>query len=291
MLIVQRLSHVYPDGTRALSDVELTIGSGMFGLLGPNGAGKSTLMRILATIQRPRGASEVRFDDIDVVREPARLRRVLGYLPQDFGVYPGISVQRMLDHLAVLKGISERYVRHDMVEALLRQVNLYDARGKALANLSGGMRQRFGLAQALIGRPRLIIVDEPTAGLDPEERFRCLDLLAAMADEAVVILSTHLVADVEALCSKMAILARGQVVMTGAPADLIGSLAGRVWRKEVDRTEAAVLSEGGRLLSSRLVSGRIVVDVLSDTPPGIGFGAVQPTLEDGYFAALAGLEC
>lgn len=286
MLTIQRLRHAYPDGTLALDGVDLTIGQGLFGLLGPNGAGKSTLMRILATVQRAQGPAEVRLDDIDVLEEPARLRRVLGYLPQDFGVYPGIGVQRMLDHLALLKGIVDRRERRDLVEALLQQVNLYDARDKALAGLSGGMRQRFGLAQALIGQPRLIIVDEPTAGLDPEERFRCLDLLAAVADRAVVILSTHLVADVEALCSQVAILASGRVVMTGSPGTLVGSLAGRVWRKEVDRDEAAALASGGRLLSSRLVSGRIVVNVLSDLSPAPGFAAVPPTLEDAYFAAL-----
>jgi ABC-type multidrug transport system ATPase subunit len=290
MLTVQRLSHVYAVGTRAISGVDLTVGLGLFGLLGPNGAGKSTLMRILATIQQPCGSAEVRFGDIDVVREAARLRRVLGYLPQDFGTYPGISVQRMLDHFAVLKGIADRHERRDTVEALLRQVTLYDARDRELASLSGGMRRRFGLAQALIGRPRLIIVDEPTAGLDPEERFRCLDLFAEIAEEATVILSTHLVADVEALCTHMAILAGGRVVMTGAPADLVASLAGRVWRKEVDGAEAAALAAGGNLLSSRLVSGPIVANIFSATPPGIDYAAVRPTLGDGYFAALAGLE-
>ena len=290
MLTIQRLGHVYADGTRALCDVDLAVGVGLFGLLGPNGAGKSTLMRTLATIQQPSDPGEVRFGEIDILREPARLRRVLGYLPQDFGVYPGISVERMMEHLAVLKGIVGRHERREQVETLLRQVNLHEARGKALAELSGGMRQRFGLAQALLGRPRLIIVDEPTAGLDPEERFRCLDLLAAAAEQAVVILSTHLVADVEALCSRMAILAGGRVVMSGAPADLVGSLAGRVWRKEVDRAELAMLESSGSLLSSRLVSGRIVANVFSETPPGPDYKPVQPTLEDGYFAALPGLE-
>jgi ABC-type multidrug transport system ATPase subunit len=284
MLAVHRLSHVYPDGTRALDGIDLNIPPGMFGLLGPNGAGKSTLMRILATVQLPSEAAEVRLDDIDILAEPMRLRRTLGYLPQDFGVYPHVTVAAMLDHLAVLKGVSGRSDRRDLVGHLLQQVHLYEVRDKALVSLSGGMRQRFGLAQALIGRPRLIIVDEPTAGLDPEERFRALDLLAAAAQHAIVILSTHIVADVAALCERMAILAGGRMLTAGSPAALVEALAGRVWRKQVSRSELAEL--GGSVLSSRLVSGRIVAHILAESPPGPGFDPVEPTLEDGYFAAL-----
>ncbi len=286
MLAVHDLSHVYPDGTQALRSVDLEIGPGMFGLLGPNGAGKSTLMRILATVQQPSQPASIRFEDIDVLNEPMRLKRTLGYLPQDFGVYPHVTVAAMLDHLAVLKGVAGKAERRALVAELLAQVHLSAVRDKPLASLSGGMRQRFGLAQALIGTPRLIIVDEPTAGLDPEERFRALDLLAAAAESAVVILSTHIVADVGALCERMAILAGGRVVTAGSPAGLVNALDGRVWRKQVDRSELPALD--GRLLSSRLVSGRIVAHVLSDEAPGPGFERIEATLEDGYFAALHG---
>ena len=285
MLVVDRLSHVYADGTRALDGITLKIEPGLFGLLGPNGAGKSTLMRILATVQPPSEAGEMHLDQIDMLAEPLRLRRSLGYLPQEFGVYPHVSAFAMLDHLALLKGVAGRAERRDVVDHLLREVHLYPVRHKALAALSGGMRQRFGLAQALIGAPRLIIVDEPTAGLDPEERFQALDLLAAAAQNAIVILSTHIVADVAALCERMAILAGGRLLTTGSPTALVEALAGRVWRKQVDRSELAELSD--RLLSSRLVSGRIVAHVLSEHIPSAGFAPVEPTLEDGYFAALA----
>ncbi|PSJ43129.1 ATP-binding cassette domain-containing protein [Allosphingosinicella deserti] len=285
MLVVDRLSHVYADGTRALDAITLPIEPGLFGLLGPNGAGKSTLMRILATVQSPSDAGQIRLDEIDMLADPLRLRRSLGYLPQEFGVYPHVSVFAMLDHLALLKGVAGRAERRDLVDHLLREVHLHEVRHKALASLSGGMRQRFGLAQALIGAPRLIIVDEPTAGLDPEERFRALDLLAAAAQNAIVILSTHIVADVASLCERMAILAGGRLLMTGSPTALVEALAGRVWRKQVERSELAGL--GDRLLSSRLVTGRIVAHVLSEHSPGAGFEPVEATLEDGYFAALA----
>lgn len=284
MLSVDGLSHTYEIGTCALNDVKLEVGPGLFGLLGPNGAGKSTLMRILATVQRPSVAGHIRLDDIDILAEPMRLRRTLGYLPQDFGVYPGVSVVRMLDHLAVLKGVTHRGERRELVDHLLHQVQLWEARDKLLTNLSGGMRQRFGLAQALIGRPRLVIVDEPTVGLDPEERFRALDLLAAVANDAIVILSTHIVADVAALCERMAILSGGRLLVVGSPAALVEALAGRVWRKQVDRSEIETFRE--RLLSSRLIAGRIVAHILADDAPGPGFELVEPTLEDGYFAAI-----
>lgn len=287
MLEITRLSHCYPDGTRALDEVTLSVGTGLFGLLGPNGAGKSTLMRILATVQRPSGGGEVRLGDIDVLAEPMRLRRTLGYLPQDFGAYPRIGAMAMLDHLAVLKGIADRGERRALVESLLARVNLWEARHRPLTAMSGGMRQRFGVAQALIGRPRLIIVDEPTAGLDPGERFRCLDLLASVGDEAVVILSTHLVADAAALCRRVAVLAGGRVLTAGAPADLVVALDGQVWRGEVAREALPELRAAGTLLWAQLVGGRMVAHVRADAPPR-GFAPVRPSLEDAYFAALGG---
>ncbi|HEY5289279.1 MAG TPA: ABC transporter ATP-binding protein [Caulobacteraceae bacterium] len=286
MLIIEALTHVYPGGVRALDDVSLTIPNGMFGLLGPNGAGKSTLMRIVATLQRPTSGF-VRFDDIDVLANPDALRRTLGYLPQDFGVYPRVSALEMLDHLAVLKGLAEPKARRDVVEGLLRQVNLWDYRKRALAGYSGGMRQRFGIAQALIGEPRLIIVDEPTAGLDPEERNRFLNLLAEIGENVVVLLSTHIVADVADLCPAMAIICEGRIVRQGAPAELTASLAGRIWMKSVDKDELAEVRAHSQVISSRLFSGRTIVHVLSDEPPGPGFEPTPGGLDDVYFSTLA----
>ena len=234
MLRIQDLAHVYPNGTRALDGVTLEVPRGMFGLLGPNGAGKSSLMRCIATLQVPTQGS-IRFGDIDVLADPDALRRTLGYLPQDFGVYPRVSALDMLDHLAVLKGLANRAQRRETVDALLHQVNLWDVRKKALAGFSGGMRQRFGIAQALIGNPKLVIVDEPTAGLDPEERNRFNNLLAEIGEHVVVILSTHIVDDVTDLCPRMAILVGGSIVETGTPRELIGRLSGRVWQSEIDK--------------------------------------------------------
>ena len=286
MLEITGLSHAYPDGTQALSDVSLSVAPGLFGLLGPNGAGKSTLMRILATVQRPSSGGRARLGDIDILGHPAALSRTLGYLPQDFGAYPRISAIAMLDHLAVLKGIADRAERRALVEGLLHQVNLWDARAKPLTAMSGGMRQRFGVAQALIGRPRLVIVDEPTAGLDPEERYRCLDLLAGVGDQAVVILSTHIVADAAALCRQVAILARGRVVTAGAPADLIAGLDGEVWRGETSRADLSHWRASRQLLSAQLVAGRTLVHLRGRTRPAPGFKQIAATLEDAYFAAL-----
>jgi ABC-type multidrug transport system ATPase subunit len=291
MLSIAHLSHVYPNGTRALDDVTLTVPRGMFGLLGPNGAGKSTLMRTIATLQIPTGGSVALEADgrtIDVLREPQALRALLGYLPQDFGVYPRVSAQEMLDHLAVLKGIEGRRVRREMVEGLLAQVNLWDVRKKALAGFSGGMRQRFGIAQALIGSPKLIIVDEPTAGLDPEERNRFNNLLAEIGENVVVILSTHIVEDVADLCPTMAIIASGRIVQTGAPLDLIASMAGRVWRKTIAKTELEAYRREHEVISTRLLGGRTVIHVLANARPGVEFEAVQGGLEDVYFSTLAG---
>ncbi len=290
MLAISQLSHVYPNGTRALDDVTLTIPRGMFGLLGPNGAGKSTLMRAIATLQIPtRGSIQFETDGrrIDVLREPQELRAVLGYLPQDFGVYPRVSAIDMLDHLAVLKGIADRKARKAVVEGLLAQVNLWDVRKKALAGFSGGMRQRFGIAQALIGHPRLIIVDEPTAGLDPEERNRFNNLLAEIGENVVVILSTHIVDDVTDLCANMAIIANGRIVRQGVPHELIAGLAGRVWRRTVERSQLEAFAAEHDVISTRLSEGRTVVHVIADSAPGAGFEPVSGTLEDVYFATLA----
>jgi ABC-2 type transport system ATP-binding protein len=236
MLIIESLTHVYPGGVKALDDVSLTVPRGMFGLLGPNGAGKSTLMRICATLQAPTSGF-VRFGDIDILKTPDALRRTLGYLPQDFGVYPRVSAQDMLDHIAVLKGVADRAVRRELVDALLEQVNLWEHRNKAISGFSGGMRQRFGIAQALIGRPQLVIVDEPTAGLDPEERKRFLNLLAEIGENIVVVLSTHIVDDVADLCPRMAIIAEGRIVGEGAPHALIAALEGRLWTASIERSQ------------------------------------------------------
>ncbi len=285
MLIIESLSHVYPGGVKALADVSLTIGKGMFGLLGPNGAGKSTLMRIIATLQAPTSGF-VRFDDIDVLAHPERLRRILGYLPQDFGVYPRVSAQDMLDHMAVLKGVANRTERKATVEGLLAQVNLWDQRKRPLAGFSGGMRQRFGIAQALIGDPSLIVVDEPTAGLDPEERNRFLDLLAEIGENVVVLLSTHIVADVTDLCPAMAIISDGAIVSRGAPAALIAGLKGRIWMKSIDAADLPAVRAAHQVISTRLFSGRRVVHVLADIAPGDGFAPTTGGLEDVYFSTL-----
>ncbi|MFL6861509.1 MAG: ABC transporter ATP-binding protein [Allosphingosinicella sp.] len=286
MLELSDVSHVYPNGTRALDHVTLSIPRGMYGLHGPNGAGKSTLMRTVATLQTPSEGS-IRFGDIDVVAEPEALRRTLGYLPQDFGVYPRVSAYDMLDHMAVLKGVAGARERKETVEGLLRQVNLFDVRGKALAGFSGGMRQRFGIAQALIGNPELIIVDEPTAGLDPEERNRFLNLLAEIGENVVVILSTHIVEDVSDLCPRMAVLADGRIQLEGAPGDLIARTRGRIWMKAIAQSELETYREKYQVISTRLFAGRTVVHILADADPGNGFASVEGGLEDVYFSTLA----
>jgi ABC-type multidrug transport system ATPase subunit len=285
MLTIENLSHVYGNGTRALDNVSLIIPAGMFGLLGPNGAGKSTLMRTIATLQTPTSGSIV-FDGLDVLKEPEALRRTLGYLPQDFGVYPRVSAYDMLDHMAVLKGIGAGGERKQTVETLLHKVNLWDVRKKALAGFSGGMRQRFGIAQALIGNPKLIIVDEPTAGLDPEERNRFLNLLAEIGDTVVVILSTHIVEDVADLCPRMAVLAQGRILLEGAPQALIAETQGRVWQKTIDRNELEEHLAGYRVISTRLFAGKTIIHVASDTSPGERFTPVTGNLEDVYFSTL-----
>ncbi len=286
MLEIDDLSHVYPNGVQALDRISLSVRPGMYGLLGPNGAGKSTLMRCIATLQVPTSGA-IRFGAIDVVKDPQSLRRTLGYLPQDFGVYPRVSAYDMLDHMAILKGIAEPGARKAEVERLLDQVNLWGVRKKAIAGFSGGMRQRFGIAQALIGGPSLIIVDEPTAGLDPEERNRFLNLLADIGDKVVVILSTHIVEDVADLCPAMAIIANGRIVRQGAPHELMHELEGRIWRKTVDRSELDALRMRHTVISTRLISGRTMVHVLADTDPGEGFSPHAGGLEEVYFTALA----
>jgi len=286
-LAITGLTHVYGRGVLALDDVSLSIPAGIFGLLGPNGAGKSTLMRIVATLQSPTSGSVV-FDEIDILKHPQILRRTLGYLPQDFGVYPRVSAYAMLDQLAVLKGITGKSDRKSVVETLLNQTNLWAVRDKSIAGFSGGMRQRFGIAQALIGNPELIIVDEPTAGLDPEERNRFLNLLAGIGDNVVVILSTHIVDDVADLCPLMAVLADGRVRLQGKPADLIASTRGRVWKKEIGNSELEQYQTSHEVISTRLYAGRTIIHVLSDTQPQ-GFEPVEGGLQDVYFSTLSTL--
>ena len=287
MLEIANLSHTYANGTVALEDVNLSLPRGMFGLLGPNGAGKSTLMRTVATLQEPT-AGTIRFGNLDVLAEPETLRKTLGYLPQDFGVYPRVSAYAMLDQMAVLKGITGKGERKAVVETLLNQTNLWAVRDKAIAGFSGGMRQRFGIAQALIGNPELIIVDEPTAGLDPEERNRFLNLLAGIGDNVVVILSTHIVDDVADLCPRMAVLANGRLQLEGKPADLIASTRGKVWTKTINHAELEKYQQDYEVISTRLFAGNTIVHVLSDTQPA-GFAPVEGGLEDVYFSTLSTL--
>jgi ABC-type multidrug transport system ATPase subunit len=288
MLKIENLSKTYGNGVQALTDVSLEIPRGMFGLLGPNGAGKSTLMRTLATLQEV-DAGSIFLGDIDVLNAKHAVRKVLGYLPQDVGIYPGVSAVALLDHFAVLKGLMSAGERRDAVERLLRITNLYDVRRRKLGTFSGGMRRRFGIAQALLGDPKLIIVDEPTAGLDPEERLRFHNLLAEIGESAVVILSTHIVEDVRELCSRMAILSKGRVLLRGEPGALVAQLEGRVWRKVVGRSEVAGYQESMPVLFTRLAAGRTVVHVLDDQSPGDGFEPTEPDLEHVYFATLHGV--
>jgi ABC-2 type transport system ATP-binding protein len=290
VLEISSLSKTYPNGVQALDQVSLSVAKGMFGLLGPNGAGKSTLMRTVATLQAPDSGSiylTVRDGRIDAVREKDRVRRVLGYLPQEFGVYPRTSPMVMLDHLAVLKGIRGRGERRDLVERLLHQTNLWAVRGKNLDTFSGGMKQRFGIAQALIGDPQLIIVDEPTAGLDPAERRRFHNLLARIGEDVVVILSTHIVEDVYELCPAMAVMAGGRILTQGAPASLIGALEGRLWGMVVDTDAVADHHARHEVVSTRMIAGRTELRVVADQAPEPGMRPLQPTLEDVYFATLA----
>jgi ABC-2 type transport system ATP-binding protein len=285
LLQLKGVEHVYPNGTRALDGVTMSIGKGMFGLLGPNGAGKSSLMRTIATLQTPT-AGQIRFGDIDVLAEPGRLRATLGYLPQDFGVYPRISAYDMLDHMASLKGVVSAAERRATVETLLVQTNLWSVRTKAIAGFSGGMRQRFGIAQALIGNPQLMIVDEPTAGLDPEERNRFYNLLVKIGENVVVILSTHIVEDVADLCPRMAIMVSGRIQLEGAPGELIARSRGTVWAKTIAHDALEEVQSAHDVISTRLFAGRTVVHVLSERDPGNGFSLVEGDLEDVYLSTL-----
>ena len=288
-LSIRNLNKTYPNGVRALHDVSLDIPTGMYGLLGPNGAGKSTLMRTLATLQDADSGSAT-LGDIDVLKDKDAVRRVLGYLPQEFGVYPRISAYEMLDHLAVLKGIPGGQ-RKEVVSALLQRVNLWDHRKKAVSSYSGGMRQRFGIAQALLGDPKLIIVDEPTAGLDPGERNRFYNLLSEIGENVIVILSTHIVEDVKELCSNMAIINNGQVLYAGAPDASLQALAGKVWQKVISKAEIDDYQRqyGNRLISSKLVAGKPIIHVYNDVDPDNGFAPAEAGLEEVFFAKINGV--
>ena len=285
-LRIEKLSKRYPNGVQALQDVSLNIPLGMFGLLGPNGAGKSTLMRTLATLQEADGGS-ASLDGIDVLKQKDEVRKVLGYLPQEFGLYPKVSAEVLLSHFAALKGIGGKE-RREVVQALLQQTNLYEHRRKPLGSFSGGMKQRFGIAQALLGNPRLIIVDEPTAGLDPEERIRFHNLLSAIGENIIVILSTHIVSDVSDLCGRMAIIHQGRVLVTGEPSALVNGLQGRVWKKSIDASELEAHKTQYRVVLVRLFAGRTLIHVLNEHQPGAGFEPVAPDLEDLYFATIRG---
>jgi ABC-type multidrug transport system ATPase subunit len=285
-LRLDHLSKTYPNGVRALNDVSLTIRPGMFGLLGPNGAGKSTLMRTLATLQDP-DAGEIRFGDLDLVRQKEAVRETLGYLPQDFGLYRNVSAETLLDHFAILEGIVHRSERRAVVEALLKQTNLWDVRRQKVGGYSGGMRQRFGIALALLGNPKLLIVDEPTAGLDPAERVRFLNLLSELGENSVVILSTHIVEDVAELCTRMAIIDKGEILLEDEPLRAVDGMKGKVWERIVSKQELPALEREHRVLSTKLVARRTAVRVSSETRPSPEFHAVEPDLQDVYFSVLS----
>ena len=285
MLNIRSLSKTYGNGIQALKDVSLEIPKGMFGLVGPNGAGKSTLMRTIATLQESDSGS-ITLGDLDVLRDKEAVRRILGYLPQEFGVYPRVSAEAMLDHFAVLKGIADAGQRKQTVQDLLRMTNLWEVRKQKLGTYSGGMRQRFGIAQALLGEPRLLIVDEPTAGLDPEERRRFLNLLSAIGEDVVIILSTHIVDDVREICGSMAIIDGGRVLLTGEPGKLIAGLEGRIWSGTAETNEEDFLQSSLTVVSTRKLGSRTVFRVYSEVPPGDGFEPAEPDLEDVYFSTL-----
>jgi len=287
-LRIQGLNKVYKGGVRALDNVNLTIPCGMYGLLGPNGAGKSTLMRTIATLQDPDSGS-IHLGDLDVLANKVELRKLLGYLPQDFGVYPRVNAEEMLNHIALLKGIVNRKERKEIVDAMLHRVNLWEKRRKTLTGFSGGMRQRFGIAQALIGDPQLLIVDEPTAGLDPGERNRFYNLLAEIGENVIVILSTHIVQDVMELCSNMAIIHLGKVLYSGAPDKALEGIAGKVWSKSIERSAVTDYASRFPIISNKLSAGRPQIHVYAETQPEDGFVTAIPDLEDVFFTNIAGL--
>ncbi len=284
-LTISQLSKTYPNGVKALDNINIEINNGMFGLLGPTGAGKSSLMRTLATLQEADTGS-AHLDGIDILNQPDELRKVLGYLPQEFGVYPRVTAEQLLDHMAILKGITKKSERKEMVKYLLDKVNLYDKRKKAIKGFSGGMKQRVGIAQALIGSPKLIIVDEPTAGLDPSERNRFYNLLADVGEKVVVILSTHIVDDVRELCTNMAIMNLGEIVFKGAPQTAIEDLSGKVYQKIVKREELDNYAKEYSIISNKMVGGKPLIHVFSESNPGDGFEQVQPNLEDVFFSKI-----
>lgn len=284
-LSIENLTKTYPNGVKALNSINLEITNGMFGLLGANGAGKSSLMRSIASLQEPSSGS-ITFNGIDIAKQPNSIRKQLGYLPQEFGVYPKIAAEKLLNHIAVLKGITNNKARKEQVTALLQQVNLYQHRKKAVHTFSGGMRQRFGIAQALLGNPQIIIVDEPTAGLDPEESNRFLNLLSEIGENVIVILSTHIVEDVRNLCPKMAILSNGEIISQGNPTQLVTSIEGKVWSKIIAKKELETFKNTFRVISTKLVAGETQIRVLSHSQPQTGFTHITPNLEDYYFATL-----
>jgi len=284
-LIIKNLTKTYPNGVKALNGINLEVTNGMFGLLGANGAGKSSLMRTISTLQEPSSGS-VSFNDIDILKEPDEIRKQLGYLPQEFGVYPKISAEKLLNHLAALKGLTNTKTRKEQVNALLQQVNLYQHRKKSVYTFSGGMRQRFGIAQALLGNPQIIIVDEPTAGLDPEESNRFLNLLSEIGENVIVILSTHIVEDVRNLCPKMAILSNGDIISQGNPIKLVASIEGKIWTRIIPKKDLEVYKKTFDVISTKLVSGETQIRVLSENKPEASFEVIAPNLEDYYFATL-----
>lgn len=284
-LEIKNLSKTYDNGIEAMKDVNLSIGKGMFGLLGPNGAGKSTLMRTIASLQ-DADSGTVHFGDIDVAKDPDALRRILGYLPQEFGVYPSVTAEEVLNHIADLKGITNKNERKDVVEVLLRKINLYDVRKKKLGTYSGGMKQRFGIGQALLGDPQLIIADEPTAGLDPIERNRFYNLLSEIGENIVVILSTHIVEDISTLCNDMAIIGDGEVLLTGSPAEIETSLNGKLWELQIEKSELKSYESEFNVISSRFHMGQLIITVVADDSPSEKFTTKVPALEDAYFNVL-----
>lgn len=288
ILQIKNVSKLYSNGVQALTDVSLTIPPGMYGLLGPNGAGKSTLMRILATLQNP-DAGQILFGGIDIVQEKEELRKTLGYLPQEFGVYKNVSSEKLLDHFTVLKGVTNKSQRKDTIEALLKQTNLWDVRKQKLGGYSGGMKQRFGVAVALIGNPKLMIVDEPTAGLDPAERVRFLNLLSELGEKSAVILSTHIVEDVSELCTRMAIINKGQILLETEPLSSVNDLKGKIWRRVSSKAELSSLEQKFAVISTKLLAGQTIVHIFSDHHPGSDFEPVKPDLEDVYFSTMTGL--
>lgn len=284
-LIISNVSKTYPNGLKALNDINLNIGKGMFGLLGPNGAGKSTLMRTIAALQDPDSGS-ITLGNIDVLKDKTELRKTLGYLPQDFGFYPKVSALNLLNHFAVLKGITNKGERKEIVDALLQQTNLFEARKRNVSEYSGGMRQRFGIAQALLGNPKLVIVDEPTAGLDPMERNRFHNLLSEIGEQVIVILSTHIVDDVKNLCKQMVVMNKGAIMLEGTPDEAVASVQNKIWRKDIDKNEINDYRQNMQVISSHMVDGKLTIHVYADNNPGSGFDQIPAGLEDVYFSTI-----